>query len=1524
MELMRDWLGPTIENQLHHALQWKGQGFGGFQALGGVAYEDDGSNLRVKLKKGGHLQIVKLQITQRTTIQFETYEDPIKALLSDSHSSIQATFASSAVKEYTAKHRRRITEQAKGAIIGISEYEIVATHLGPEQSSVTLLVQDLQFCGCQGSGTFGRPVPVERRHRASKLVRQLRELKSVEVLDSSHQSQKDDPTTPSPVRSQVEAVTSDGGSDAQENKSVLATQVGFVSQMPRNKQSKSAIVSESALVQNPRHRPNPEQNASEQYTMAPSATKAKRKSTTHPDKLLALLTGAQNPRAAPRTDRPIKASRTLEVSVSKTSPGPANNLEKATEHSETVEGAKSRQSEPPVSSNKKLANGEATATLQSGAIRNYEANINGPSEHPQGDEASAEQSRSRKSVLFTGQEAEDGMKRIGQGNMQARIAQIEVEEGKKFAQISNGSSVALSEEKKVEQHAIDDPWKGMTRIRRRHVRIPKDQQGLLDRDDSWLPPEPGSRGPIANVPITVLQALNAVAERRASKSKLVDGQKEVNELHITEPQQRTHAPSDAGSESEHDLDGEQLSGWSASSSPSAPGDQLPPDSSLEVSEASPQVSRKDSLGDVAALRGTGDMRSSQTNPPRCIRGDAAALEDSVIAAQLVPDHAPSQEAGLPAEGLESPLQLSADAGEPLSSQISESLGQLEHSLGNGTSIHQADAASGAQVNGWQTQSGMTQVNIGGEHTSPKTQEDVRVQSQRPGMQSQISSHSVYLSSEEEEDSLESIVPNALITEATKSYPELENGIAEAPPPPTTALQDRKPTLQVKRTPYVSGETARISRSSQTSLASLSLTGDESPSESVDARMSAEYVMSSNSVVPGTHYAQYGPAVSNDLPPELGLDGFTDYVNTDEDEAMLDQQIHSEIDAQSQRSLSMSPSKERTARLSSTEIEHESDLPPVLHRDPLRQIPSLTPIEGEHGKRKAAVLDQLSPFVTKRRKRVKPPPAFNFSQDNRETQDPSLLARAHRREFFTSRRLDTAKIADGTVDKTPWEGYHSEEIAGDANQSTNLFSAELAPMEVDRYSPETDLRPGFSETVLHKADNGLSEQKSPLVSTDYTPQNMSLATGIDVNNFMKPAGSATLQKPLSSAASRSNTPTPANGTIYDHFRSTYPDYTGELKHFLAMCHRIDALHQADRMEHRSLWDDFIIRHRIEYRKYLFDCTDKGEDPIPYEKFYRDEIDEPLYIKRILTPASLKDAISSVAGPSVAQHQTGSFTSSGKAPNTATSAINSPALERTPKTADQEIVDLTLQDPSSKGTLTDGKVPEKRRSLPWIKSTQTGKTPSPSRTNKNTPRLSLVEQSTPHTQTPSRASRLAQKAAQERTPGQRRARRDQSPLTGQSPGIVSILPIDHDLSPWLAVSRESKLSQETVQERTPGQCRPGFNQPPSIVPPADTMNTLPDHQKLTPRPGPSASNLPIVVDCLDNASSDTTSSPIPEPHERDGEEPDQDQWWRDRNTPFKTWVRAYASLKSVEGNLGEIDREGVLRARVKQVDVLDWRL
>ena len=61
MDLLKDWLAPTIQNELSQALQWKERGSG--QELSsrlGAGYSDDGSNLRVKSSKNGVVQISKV------------------------------------------------------------------------------------------------------------------------------------------------------------------------------------------------------------------------------------------------------------------------------------------------------------------------------------------------------------------------------------------------------------------------------------------------------------------------------------------------------------------------------------------------------------------------------------------------------------------------------------------------------------------------------------------------------------------------------------------------------------------------------------------------------------------------------------------------------------------------------------------------------------------------------------------------------------------------------------------------------------------------------------------------------------------------------------------------------------------------------------------------------------------------------------------------------------------------------------------------------------------------------------------------------------------------------------------------------------------------------------------------------------------------------------------------------------------------------------------------------------------------
>lgn len=90
---------------------------------------------------------------------------------------------------------------------------------------------------------------------------------------------------------------------------------------------------------------------------------------------------------------------------------------------------------------------------------------------------------------------------------------------------------------------------------------------------------------------------------------------------------------------------------------------------------------------------------------------------------------------------------------------------------------------------------------------------------------------------------------------------------------------------------------------------------------------------------------------------------------------------------------------------------------------------------------------------------------------------------------------------------------------------------------------------------------------------------------------------------------------------------YDDYDGEQKHLLGACRLIQKLDGSGKhAPHQSMWDDFIIRNRVEYRQYLSDCSDAVEFPIPYEIFYYEEIKEPLYTKRIITSKVLADLLS----------------------------------------------------------------------------------------------------------------------------------------------------------------------------------------------------------------------------------------------------------------------------------------------------------
>jgi hypothetical protein len=101
----------------------------------------------------------------------------------------------------------------------------------------------------------------------------------------------------------------------------------------------------------------------------------------------------------------------------------------------------------------------------------------------------------------------------------------------------------------------------------------------------------------------------------------------------------------------------------------------------------------------------------------------------------------------------------------------------------------------------------------------------------------------------------------------------------------------------------------------------------------------------------------------------------------------------------------------------------------------------------------------------------------------------------------------------------------------------------------------------------------------------------------------------------------------NRKVFDIFRTAYPEYTGDVKHFQGQCTQMLTLEKEDKMVPKWQWDDYIIRNRTDYKDYALDCVDRGENPEPYYRFYKDNIDNTIYNKGVVkSVGTLTQAVS----------------------------------------------------------------------------------------------------------------------------------------------------------------------------------------------------------------------------------------------------------------------------------------------------------
>ena len=283
------------------------------------------------------------------------------------------------------------------------------------------------------------------------------------------------------------------------------------------------------------------------------------------------------------------------------------------------------------------------------------------------------------------------------------------------------------------------------------------------------------------------------------------------------------------------------------------------------------------------------------------------------------------------------------------------------------------------------------------------------------------------------------------------------------------------------------------------------------------------------------------------------------------------------------------------------------------------------------KRKASEI-VLSPNVTKRRKAHKLDRVMSNLGITGRHVDPEDIGRQHRHEFFAHRKSMTAQSNSDGKDTTG-------NLCGSESGSTN--SAQVINDVFPKSSTGSVIREDPNPPD-EKAEN-LSEEKPTAVKTepgvlaplDVQTQVVTSETRTDNLDHNVPkesdvgrvhqaeiASSVIPSVETSTTACLPKTP----DSVFDRFLITYPDYPGNSVQFAAICSRICALFHEDRMEHPSLWDDFIVRHRTEYPRYMSHCADEAVDPMPYERFYRSKVLQAKYVSPegpVVTPVNIHE-------------------------------------------------------------------------------------------------------------------------------------------------------------------------------------------------------------------------------------------------------------------------------------------------------------
>lgn len=157
----------------------------------------------------------------------------------------------------------------------------------------------------------------------------------------------------------------------------------------------------------------------------------------------------------------------------------------------------------------------------------------------------------------------------------------------------------------------------------------------------------------------------------------------------------------------------------------------------------------------------------------------------------------------------------------------------------------------------------------------------------------------------------------------------------------------------------------------------------------------------------------------------------------------------------------------------------------------------------------------------------------------------------------------------------------------------------------------------NDAILAAAEQGSAVSSPQQTAANHAPTN---STSLE-DSVQPPPGMRSIPRE-EAAPPRAASEVAKPDDVFGQFSEAYPGYTGNRVHFENLCGQINWLRSKQPL-HPFLWDDYIVRSRLDYKSYTDKCTNEGIDPLPWYKYYVDEISMPKFTKGIMNPSMLQN-------------------------------------------------------------------------------------------------------------------------------------------------------------------------------------------------------------------------------------------------------------------------------------------------------------